>query len=389
MRTPITLLKSVIMLSLFLALLQPNRAAALSEKATPPAATPKLVVGVVHDPPYLVKDANGEWSGLNVDIWKAVAQDLKVDYEFREMEFHQLLEGLKSRTLDITIETLFVVAERERFMDYSFAFGSTRLALATSYDKLDHPWWMAVKLFFSWGTLKIVGLLALLLCILGLLFWLIERKVNPDHFGGNILTGIVSGIYWVGSTLASGVCFGISLKSLPARILGLIWMLMCAVALSALIASLSASLSAARLTTQLVNDDTLRRMHLGGVRHSAELTFLKKLGGKYVEYSTEEDALKAVLRGEVEGFVYDEITLRHYRDYDYKGKISVYQAGLKKFSFAFGLPKDSPWRSKVNIALLDLMEKPDWEFLLSRYGLNRNFEERTPQVSTGTRRSGS
>jgi ABC-type amino acid transport substrate-binding protein len=41
-----------------------------------------IVVGVVHDPPYIIKTKTGEWTGLNVDLWKGVSQELKVDYVF-------------------------------------------------------------------------------------------------------------------------------------------------------------------------------------------------------------------------------------------------------------------------------------------------------------------
>jgi len=61
--------------------------------------------------------------------------------------------------------------------------------------------------------------------------------------------------------------------------------------------------------------------------------------------------------------------------HDYKGKISVNPTDLRRFAFAFGFPKDSPWRTEINASLLTFTEKPDWIFLLSRYGLGQNFEE--------------
>jgi polar amino acid transport system substrate-binding protein len=260
-------------------------------------------------------------------------------------------------------------------MDYSFPLGSTRLAVATLPEKIQHPWWTAVKIFFSWSTFKILLWLCLVLIVLGTIFWLIERNSNPDHFGGDRIKGIGSGIYWVGSTLASGVCFGIALKSLPARILGLIWMLACAVALSALIASLTSALSESRSSVEMVSDETLRSMHLAGIKGSGELITLKNLGGKFTPYGEEEDAVRAVLKGDVEGFLYDEITLHYYNDNQFKNKISVYPTSTKRYSFAFGLPRQSPLRDKVNYALTSLMEKPEWSFILKRYGLKENFEE--------------
>lgn len=363
---------------LFLFILLCLHPAVLSAQTRSDVASPsgkKLIVGVLHDPPYLIKEETGEWTGINVDIWKNIAQDLKIDYELKEMTFEGLLEALKTNEIDLAIEAFFILAEREKQIDYSSVLGSTRLGLATLPGKIHHPWWMAVSILLSWGTFRILGTLCLALCMLGFLLWVIERKNNPDHFGGGTVRGIVSGIYWVGSTLASGVCFGINLKSLPARLLGLVWMLLCAVALSALIASLASTISANRSMVDIVSDEQLRNMRLGGIRESAESITLKKLGGKYMLYDDEATALNAVLNREIEGFLYDEITLRYYKENDYKDKISIFPTGFKRISFAFGLPKESPLRKKVNYALLSLMEKPDWAFLLKRYGLGENFEE--------------
>lgn len=334
----------------------------------------KLIVGVLHDPPYIIKERNGQWSGINVDIWKVVAQDLKVDYEFREMTFKSLLEALEKKEIDLSIEAFFVLSERERQIDYATFLGYAKLGVAVLPEKIQHPWWTAVVIAFSWGNLQILGILFFCLCVLGFILWLIERKNNPDHFGGDHIKGIGSGIYWVGSTLASGVCFGVALKSFPARIIGLVWMFLCAIALSAMIASLTNAISENRAKINIVTDEQLQQMYLGGVKGGAEAMALTKLGGKYKLYNQEEDALNGVLKGEIDGYLYDAITLHYYEDNDYKDKISVYQTNFKRSFFAFGLPKNSPLLKKINISLLSLMERPDWGFMLKRYGLEENFE---------------
>ncbi len=344
-----------------------------------------FIVGVVQDPPYLIKTKTGEWTGVNVDLWKIITLDLKVDYVFKEMVFSQLLQALEHKEIDISIESFFLLAERVKNIDYSIPFGTTRFAVATLPGRLEHPWLAAVKIFFSWGTLKGIGILFLVLCVLGFFFWFFERRSNPEHFGEGFVKGVGAGIYWVGSTLASGVCVGIALKSLVARILGLLWMLSCAVALSTLVASLTTSLTLNRLMSQAVDENTLRHMRLGGIETSAEAAALKEMGGKYVLYRTEGDALEAVLNKEIDGFLYDEVTLHYYMDNDYKGKISVDPTNLRRYAFAFGLPKDSPWRTRINASLLNLMEKPDWVFLLNRYGLGPNFEQIPVSARIGKR----
>jgi ABC-type amino acid transport substrate-binding protein len=322
-----------------------------------------------------MKDRDGEWTGFSVDIWKAIDSELGIPYEFKEMKFCDLLQALREKRIDLAIDGFFLLPEREKYIDFTVPLGSTRLVLATLPDKLDHPWLAALKIFFSWGIIKIIGMLAATLCVLGLILWFVERFHNPEHFGGGLIKGVWSGMYWIGLTLASGGCFGIDLKSPGGRVLGLVWALACAIVLSALTASLTTSLVASKSTAGSVNEETLRKMHIGGIQGSVEATVLKKMNGSHTLYSTEEDALKALLNKEIDGYLYDEITLRYYRDNGYKDRIVLYPTNLKRFSFAYGLPKDSPLRTRIDIALMEYMEKPDWAFILSRYGIGPNFEE--------------
>jgi ABC-type amino acid transport substrate-binding protein len=134
----------------------------------------------------------------------------------------------------------------------------------------------------------------------------------------------------------------------------------------------------------VVNDETLRHMHLGGIKGSAESLTLKHIGGKYTLYSDEDTVLTALINRRIEGVLYDEITLNYYKNHDYKGRITTYPTNYKRFFFAFGLPKKSPIRDNVNYALLTLMEKSDWPYLLKRYGLEENFEEKqAPSTKRG------
>ncbi len=88
---------------------------------------------------------------------------------------------------------------------------------------------------------------------------------------------------------------------------------------------------------------------------------------------------------EIDGYVYDEVTLHYYMDHDDKDKISVDPTDLRRFAFAFGFPKDSPWRTPINASLLSFIQKPDWAILLNRYGLGQNFEELPASLKMRTR----
>jgi len=341
------------------------------------AAEKKLVVGIANDPPYTFKNEQGEWVGITVDLWRHIARDLKLDYSLKEMTQEGVLDSLQNGTVDLSADAIIITSNREKRFEFTVPIASTRVAVATLYDKEDHPWLAALKIFFSWGTLKILIALMIILLLLGFIFWRIERKSNPEHFGEGLIRGIGSGIYWVGSTMTSGVCFGVSLKSIGGRVLGLLWMLICALALSAFIASLSSSLTTHNLSETKFGVDKMRRMHLGTEAGSVPHSIVEKIGNRTTFIKGgEEEVLKALVSKKIDGFLYDEATLQYYAEGKYRGIITVHPTSLKEIVIAYGMPHNSPLRKPINISLLKLIDEPVWESILSRYGLDSNFEAR-------------
>jgi polar amino acid transport system substrate-binding protein len=340
-------------------------------------AEKKLVVGIAHDPPYTFKNEQGEWAGITVDLWRHIARDSQLDYSLQEMTQEGVLDSLPQGSIDLSADAIIITAGREKRFEFTVPIASTRVAVATLHETEDHPWLAALKIFFSWGTLKVLIILMIILVSLGFIFWRIERQGNPEHFGEGMIRGIGSGIYWVGSTLTSGVCFGVSLKSIGGRVLGLLWMLICALALSAFIASLSSSLMTDHLREAKLSTDKLRSMHLGTEAGSVPHSIIEKIGSRTTFIKGGEEAvLKALLDKKIDGFLYDEATLHYYAEGKYRGIITVHPTNLKEIVIAYGMPPHSPLRKPINISLLKLLDEPVWGSILSRYGLDSNFEAR-------------
>jgi polar amino acid transport system substrate-binding protein len=336
---------------------------------------PKFRVAVMDDPPYTMKSEDHTWTGFNVNVWTQVALQRNWDYEFVEMSLEEIVRALQQETIDLTVIGLFQTPEREKLFEFSTPLGTSRLALATLPHKIEHPLLSALRIFISWSTLKVVGVLLFLLFLAGFVFWLIERERNPEHFGGGFIKGVGSGIYWVGSTLASGVCFGIDLKSLPGRLAGLFWMFVCAIVLSAFIASLTSSLTLTRLSSSSIDLKTLKTMRIGTIRGSLEATLLKRIDVKRTLFAEKREVFEALINKHIDGFLFDEATLNYEAPRVHQQALSVYPIRTRPYPFAFSMPMGSPFRKEINISLLSLMNEPYWEFLAEHYGLSESLNE--------------
>ena len=162
----------------------------------------KLAIGTKDSPPFSIKQSDGTWEGLSIELWKAIAQDLDLDYEFKEMTLGEMLDGVADNSLTASVAALTVTVEREKKMDFSHPFYTTGLGVAINRGA-GGGWGDVFNGIFSHGFIQILLCLSALLLICGLLVWMFERRGNPDQFGGRPLKGIGSGFWWAAVTLTT------------------------------------------------------------------------------------------------------------------------------------------------------------------------------------------
>jgi Domain of unknown function (DUF4410)/Bacterial extracellular solute-binding proteins, family 3 len=52
---------------------------------TPSVTRQKLIVGLTVNPPFVIHEPNGSWSGISIELWQQVAKEIGLNYEYREM----------------------------------------------------------------------------------------------------------------------------------------------------------------------------------------------------------------------------------------------------------------------------------------------------------------
>lgn len=86
-------------------------------------AAGKLIVGTSAEyPPYefhLLKDKEGELVGLDIDIANAIARDLGVQLEVKDIVFHRLFQALNADEVDLVIAGLVPSEGRKKIVDFS------------------------------------------------------------------------------------------------------------------------------------------------------------------------------------------------------------------------------------------------------------------------------
>ena len=45
-------------------------------------------------PPFAMKRPDGSWTGISIELWRRIADELDLEYEFREYEIPEMVERL-------------------------------------------------------------------------------------------------------------------------------------------------------------------------------------------------------------------------------------------------------------------------------------------------------
>ncbi len=325
----------------------------------------KLVVGTKIAPPFAIKNQDGEWSGVSIDLWRELATELQWDFELRETDLAGLLAGLEDGSLDVAVAALTVTAEREQAFDFTHPFYTTGLGIAVPGSSSGG--WMAVLTgFASLAFLQVLATLALVLLALGFLVWLFERRRNPQ-FGGGPLQGIGSGFWWSAVTMTT-VGYGDKAPvTLGGRLVALIWMFAAIIIISSFTAAITSSLTLSELGSGIRGPEDLVRARVATVPESTSAAYLTRHRITHYPFAGPLEGLQAVATGQVDAAVYDAPMLKYLAANRMAGAVRVLPQTFERQDYAIGLATESPLREPLNRALLEKIAAPWWQETLFRY----------------------
>ena len=326
----------------------------------------RLVVGTKEAPPFAIKNPDGTWSGVSIELWRTIANELHTSFEFRELDLQDLLDQVAAGKIDAAVAALTITADRERSVDFTQPFYTTGLAIAVS--RQGHGGWLGLaRALFSWDFLQVVALLALVLLVLGILIWFFERKHNAAQFGGPPAKGIFSGFWWAAVTMTT-VGYGDKAPvTTGGRIVAMIWMFVGLIAISTFIAAVTSALTLTGLKSGVRGPEDLPHVRVGTVDGTTAAAYLKKRRAPYRRYETPALGLRALAEGKIEAVVYDEPILRYLILNEFRNKLTVLPNKFARQYYGIALPPGSPLREPIDRALLKKTSETAWQDILARY----------------------
>ncbi len=330
----------------------------------PAAAEAPLRVGVIDAPPFAMRGEAGAWEGIAVDLFAAVAEPLGLRYELVETTAATVIEDVAAGRLDAAVGPVAMTADREKIIDFSHSFFHGGLGVAEPKVRRADP----RAILHALETRNMAGtilVLTVLLLVVGLLVWLLERRHNSGQFERRPAKGVFSGFYWASVTM-TGVGYGDKAPiTFAGRLLAIVWMFVALILIALVTAQLSAVLTADRIATRLNTIADLAHIRVGTVTGAGSFNALRVVGVRAVGYPDVVSGLTALSDNEIDAFVYDEAILL----WSLGTVEGVTMAPLRLGSedLAFVLPLNSPLREPVNQSLLRVMASDQWTVILRLY----------------------
>ncbi|MCJ2185291.1 transporter substrate-binding domain-containing protein [Novosphingobium beihaiensis] len=308
-------------------------------------------------PPFAMKGEDGQWHGLAIDLWDSIANENGYAYRFVETDLDDMIDGVADGRYDASVGALTITADREEKVDFTQPFTTTGFGIAVR--KSPTAWLALMQNFFTWDFFKAVLALSALLLFVGFLFWLAERKKNPEEFADNA-SGIGSG-FWFSAVTMTTVGYGDKAPRTPAgKAIALVWMFAAIIIISTFTGMIASSLTAGRLAGAIAGPDDLPKVTVGSIGGTASDEWLRQERIAFTGYPSVEAGLKALQDGEIDAFVYDEPLLRYMLRQSRARDVELLPGTFGRQDYGIAFQQGSPLREPVDVALLRYIRSSAW-----------------------------
>lgn len=351
---------------LLLALLIPCCAEAQQAAPTPRlGARRTLTVGLAEFPPLVTTDDDGELTGFDVDLWRAIAAEQELEYKFEKVgSLRELQDALAAGRIDAALAGITITAERERRFDFSHQYlesGLMILVQAGSGNVLG----TVLKNMFRGDILPwFAGGLVFILLTAAICWWSEQGEAN---FADSFVPGYFEAVYWTVVTMSTVGYGDFAPKRWPGRIVA-IGVIFVGISLyGTLIAKGASALTVSQLEHDIASPGDLSGLRVGTLASSTSVEALQRLGARPVQVDRLEDAYGKLTAGEVRAVVYDAPTLMHYARGAGAGAVELLGHRFDEQYYGIAFPAGSPLREGVNQSLLELRVNGVYDRLFTRY----------------------
>lgn len=326
----------------------------------------ELIVGTKEAAPFAMKDADGKWTGISIDLWQDIAQRLDLKFHLvEEPNVQALVEATARGDYDVSVAAITITAARERSVDFSQPFYDTGLGIAVPVNSVS-IWREIMRTMTSFGFLQAAGALIGISLLVGAMVWLFERRHNDD-FGGSPVQGLGASIWWSAEAMTQASTGHRGPKTMAGRALAIIWMVVSIITIAVFTASVTSALTTRQMRGLVNGVEDLPTVRVGTLAGSATIGFLDSERIKHRAFGKVTDGLKALETGSIDAFVYDKPLLAWTVGQNFPNTVQVLDVDFEPQSYGLAMPLGRSYRKAIDVAILETVHDQKWKQTLFRF----------------------
>ncbi len=329
-------------------------------------AKERVPVGLYKSPPFVMVDESGAATGMAVDLWKRIADDLNLEFDYTIFNSPKaLVDAAASGEVGVAVTNLSITKKRAERVNFTQPWFDAGLRIMTSDASSSSG--AVIEGLYSAGYLQTYGWMVLAVLIATLGITLFDRRFDPNY-PKSWREGLAEGFYTVMLVATSG-------KPPPRSKLfgwiGKVWAglwLVCGIGVLAYVTSTVTSvMTTIAITSTINNVDDLPGKTIGVFEGSVADEFAEEIGLDRRVFPGIDEAVAALQNGRVLAVVADAPVLEYYAHTHPNQGLGVVGPIFKPDKYGFALPLDNALTKSITVTLLRLKEEGVVEDLRVQY----------------------
>lgn len=332
-----------------------------------------VIVALAGAQPFVMtEEGSNQREGIAVDIWNDLADRLSVNFKYQKFSsVGEALKAVENGKADLLVGPVSITSNRMERVSFSQPFYQSSLSILS---RSEEGLWDYIAPLFSYKFFIAVGGFLFLLAIVGTLFWVAERKKNPEEFPANPARGIGNGM-WLAVVTMSTVGYGdLAPRTAFGRILAGSWIIITIIFATSMIAGIASVLTMWGGSTAANTIEDLSGKRVAVLADSPGQELMKDYTSRPFLINSMSDGVEKLKEEEVTALLYDRPELEYFVNKQKGEGYHLANAEYERQNYGFAFPLKSAAVYRTNLELLKLAEEGRIQEIVDSY-LKSNKEE--------------